>query len=191
MLRVGSTGPAVAQLKQRLANIGYLVDRDTDVFTDATAHAVMAFQKVNGLERDGVAGPATATALLNPKKPWLSSGEANRIVVDLSEQVLYIVKNDKLAGISNASTGNPQSPDGLGIATPLGRYHVQRKVGGPDKAPLGILYWPSYFNNGIAVHGAPVVPAYRASHGCVRVPMHLDEYIYNRMPVGTQVIIRG
>ena len=43
-------------------------------------------------------------------------------------------------------------------------------------APLGRLYNPVYFNGGIAVHGAGSVPNHPASHGCVRIPMHIAEY---------------
>ena len=36
---------------------------------------------------------------------------------------------------------------------------------------LGTLYNPVYFNQGIAVHGAILVPLQPASHGCIRIPM--------------------
>jgi lipoprotein-anchoring transpeptidase ErfK/SrfK len=190
VLSIGKQGPDVAALKAKLRNGGYLVDRG-NTYTEATHHAVMAFQKVNGLTRDGAAGPQTFAALQHPRRPQISTGAANRIVVDLSDQVLMIVKNNRLVGVSNASSGDPFSADGLGQVTPMGRYGVFEKRPGADKGPLGTLYWPSYFNGGIAVHGAPSVPAFRASHGCVRVPMHLAEYLYNRMPVGTEVLVRA
>jgi lipoprotein-anchoring transpeptidase ErfK/SrfK len=34
---------------------------------------------------------------------------------------------------------------------------------------LGPIYRPIYFRGGIAFHGSAVIPAYPASHGCVRV----------------------
>jgi len=150
----------------------------------------MAFQKVNGLQRDGVAGPRTLAALRAPKQPDLGRGPADRVIVDLSEQVLYMVDNGRLKRVVNASSGDPNSPDGLGEATPQGQFRVFRHVRGPDRAPLGVLYDPSYFNGGIAVHGSPSVPAQRASHGCVRVPMHMSARIQQDMPVGTTVIVR-
>ena len=55
-------------------------------------------------------------------------------------------------------------------------FHYQRRVTGWRHAPLGLLYNPVYFNGGIAVHGAPSVPNYPASHGCVRIPMHIAQY---------------
>ena len=34
-----------------------------------------------------------------------------------------------------------------------------------------VLYYPSYFLRGFAVHGYVDVPTYPASHGCVRIPI--------------------
>jgi lipoprotein-anchoring transpeptidase ErfK/SrfK len=47
-----------------------------------------------------------------------------------------------------------------------------------DKSPLGQLYRPRYFNGGVAVHGYPSVPAYPASHGCVRVSLAAMDMIW-------------
>ena len=62
---------------------------------------------------------------------------------------------------STGATGN----------TPLGTWHVYRKVGGFD----WVLYYPSYFLRGFAVHGYPDVPPYPASHGCARIPMWIAQ----------------
>lgn len=190
LLRVGSRGRDVAELKASLRRQRYAVDRGS-TFTEQTRHAVMAFQKVNGLDRDGVVGPQTHRALRNPRRPQIGTGPSNRVVVDLSEQVLYMVRDGRLSKVVNASTGNPNHPDGRGEATPRGTFRVFRHVHGPDRGPLGTLYDPSYFHRGIAVHGAPHVPAYRDSHGCVRIPMHLSRQIQSQMPDGTTVKVRA
>lgn len=176
-------------LKARLRSLHYAVDRGSS-YTQATHHAVMAFQKVQGLERDGVAGPATMRALRRPKAIRIGGGEPDRVVVDLSDQVLVLVRKGRVAKIVNACTGNPNLPDGRGEATPLGRYRVYRKVDGPEQAELGVLYQPSYFHRGIAVHGAPRVLAYRSSHGCVRIPMHLAGPVFDAMRMGMRVVVR-
>ena len=56
-------------------------------------------------------------------------------------------------------------------------------------APLGLLYNPVYFNGGIAVHGALSVPDYPASHGCVRIPMHIAEYFPGLVANGDSVVV--
>ena len=39
-------------------------------------------------------------------------------------------------------------------------------MNGWDRGPLGSLYRPQYFNDGIAIHGYTSVPSTPASHGC-------------------------
>jgi hypothetical protein len=54
-----------------------------------------------------------------------------------------------------------------------------------------VLYNPVFFNGGIAVHGAPSVPAYPASHGCVRIPMSASRWFYDTVPRGFAVYVLG
>lgn len=189
LLRIGSSGPAVAKLKARLRDLRYAVDRGA-TFTEATHHAVMAFQKVNRLQRDGVAGVQTLSRLQRPDGVRIGRGEQHRIVVDLSDQVLLVVDRGRVRKIVNACTGDPKLPDGRGEATPIGTFRVGRRIEGAHRAELGVLYWPSFFHGGIAVHGAPRVLATPASHGCVRIPMHLAASIQDAMRAGVQVQVR-
>jgi lipoprotein-anchoring transpeptidase ErfK/SrfK len=39
------------------------------------------------------------------------------------------------------------------------------------------------------VHGYPDVPAFPASHGCVRIPMWLAPSVYSHFAYGTLVLI--
>jgi hypothetical protein len=61
-VREGSTGPAVTQVQQRLADRGWRIDVDGD-FGRETDHVVRQFQGEKGLEVDGVVGPITWTNL--------------------------------------------------------------------------------------------------------------------------------
>jgi len=58
---------------------------------------------------------------------------------------------------------------------------------GLEVAPLGELWWPMYFNGGIAIHGSPSVPPWPASHGCIRIPMYAAPTFYYEVPAGTRV----
>src|SRR5262245_22860493 len=58
-LRLGSRGASVTYLQRRLAALHYDIGTVDGVFGSNTYHAVVAFQKVNGLSRDGVVGPTT------------------------------------------------------------------------------------------------------------------------------------
>ena len=75
--------------------------------------------------------------------------------------------------------------------TPSGRFAYTEYRDGWDKSPLGQLYNPFYFNGGIAVHGYESVPAYPASHGCTRIPMHIAEYFHTLVHVGDPVYVFG
>jgi peptidoglycan hydrolase-like protein with peptidoglycan-binding domain len=62
-LKQGSTGNEVKSLQQRLYQLGYLSGNADGNFGSGTAMAVLAFQKANGLNQDGVAGPTTLSKL--------------------------------------------------------------------------------------------------------------------------------
>ena len=64
-------------------------------------------------------------------------------------------------------------------------------MSGWDSGPLGRLHNPLYFNGGIAIHGATSVPAYPASHGCVRIPMSASPWMPSKVPNGTPVYVKG
>ena len=63
-LRKGMTGELVKQMQDRLIALGYLATGSADGnYGTKTAEAVYAFQKANGLVRDGVAGNKTLSKL--------------------------------------------------------------------------------------------------------------------------------
>ncbi len=64
MLRLGSTGAAVAEVRARLAYLGLLVnDSDTavaiDIYSEQVVNAVRTFQQERGITVDGLVGPET------------------------------------------------------------------------------------------------------------------------------------
>lgn len=74
VLQFGSQGQAVRELQTLLGRHGYAVTVDGD-FGPQTATAVRAFQKAKGLVVDGVVGPQTWGALLQPPVPSLRALE--------------------------------------------------------------------------------------------------------------------
>jgi peptidoglycan hydrolase-like protein with peptidoglycan-binding domain len=59
--------------------------------------------------------------------------------------------------------------------TPPGIFTFYRRSSGTRETKLGTLYNPVYFNQGIAVHGAILVPLEPSSHGCIRIPMSVAQ----------------
>lgn len=63
VLRQGSSGPQVRELQQQLRDLGFDPRGVDGVFGPGTTAAVIAFQQSKGLQGDGIAGPATMSAL--------------------------------------------------------------------------------------------------------------------------------
>jgi lipoprotein-anchoring transpeptidase ErfK/SrfK len=193
-LRRGSSGAAVRTLQNRLQSLGYWTGGPADgQFGALTEQAVFALQKTAGLTRSGVAGPQTWAALAKGVRPTARSKKGHVIEVDLKHQVLKLVNNGKVTSILNTSTGSGRRYVSQGAThvarTPAGHFHISRQVNGWRHAPLGLLWRPKYFNGGIAIHGYSSVPAYPASHGCVRVSMAAANWLWNtgKDPLGTAV----
>ncbi|NHB12619.1 peptidoglycan-binding protein, partial [Burkholderia cepacia] len=84
---VGQTGPAVEELQCKLDRVGdsvldLAVDRS---FGPRTKGGVAAFQRREGLEVDGISGPATWAALGRPGRPTVRTGQSGAPVAELQE----------------------------------------------------------------------------------------------------------
>ena len=80
--RVGDQGTDIAEIQGQLVDLGYDVVADGD-FGPATVDAIKEFQVSQGMEPDGLIGPATYEALLGRDMPDISRGSsviARRIV---------------------------------------------------------------------------------------------------------------
>lgn len=183
-LSYGFSSSAVAQLAAQLRALHYAAPATT-TFDGRLLDAVYAFQKVEGLPRTGTVTPAFWQRLADPRTPVPRYAQpASHLEVNKTRQVLYVVRNSRVALIIPVSTaGLP------GKFTPTGRFSIYRKVVGFDPSPLGTLYDPMYFTGGYAIHGNPSVPPYPASHGCVRVPMWLAASLYATNPYGETVYV--
>ncbi len=195
LLALGSRGPAVVTLQRHLAGLGYWLGPVTGVVNDATQQAVFAIQKAAGLSRDGIVGPLTQGAIARGVRPKPHSTRGAVVEINLSTNLLLLVRDGRLVATLNVSTGGgyPYSMNGVsGVAvTPRGQFRVFRQVNGLDVSPLGEMWRPKYFSGGFAIHGSAFVPPQPASHGCVRVSNAAMDWIWasNRMPIGTLVWI--
>jgi N-acetylmuramoyl-L-alanine amidase len=176
-LAAGSSGPSVVALEQRLADLHYAIVRD-GVFGPEDLEAVYAFQKVEGLARTGIVTRDVWARLLHARTPRPRYGGSDHVEIDKTRQVIFLVRGGEVSLIVATSTGATGN-------TPLGIFHVYRKVSGYD----WVLYYPSYFLRGFAVHGYPDVPPYPASHGCARIPMWIAQTVYAQIGYGSTVIV--
>jgi N-acetylmuramoyl-L-alanine amidase len=193
-LRSGSSGAEVKYL-QKLLNRGTYPAGGTDgAFGYATLQAMYAFEKTKNLRRDGIATPAEVIKLAKTGRPKAPRNSPEDYVdIDISRQVLFEVRDGKVKHTIPVSSGNEEyyTVDGetYKAHTPRGDFSVVRKIPGKRVSRLGTLWWPSYFVGGYAVHGSDSVPTYPASHGCVRIPRHLEKKFYYRNPVGMPLFV--
>jgi len=181
------------EVERRLNDLGYWITKVDGKSDDSTRQAIIAFQKEEGRKRTGVLTAADMELLKTASRPTpkFTSGPAH-VEVDIGRQVLFYVGDDgavqKTISVSTGSEKKYFDENEWQVAhTTRGNFKVQWKYNGVRKASLGDLYYPSYFNGGIAVHGSPSIPPFPASHGCVRVPLFADQALYKMMPVGTPV----
>lgn len=146
-----------------------------------------------------------------------TNGQANHTEIYLPEQVLAVFHHDQPVVISHISSGEleangepaewcelvtvdtdergnplaePTERDICGRSkTPAGVFDYYRRVEGIRNGALGSMWNPVYFNYGIAVHGAINVPIAPASHGCVRIPMHISDYFQDLVANGDRVLV--
>ena len=69
-LRRGTYGTPVLQMQQALKQQGYYAGNTDGYFGEGTEQAVINFQRLNGLQADGVAGPATLRVLYEGAFPY-------------------------------------------------------------------------------------------------------------------------
>lgn len=178
----------------RLAELGYWTGPVDGRWDEASRHALVALQKVEGLRRTGQLTPAVFAALMKAERPKSRESGPAHIEVDLIRQVLFVVDDTgQVTHVLPVSTGSGKEFVSEGWArdaiTHPGRYQVRDKLPGWKESPLGRLYYPVYFMWGTAIHGYPSVPITPASHGCVRIPMVAARSFYEMIPMGMPVII--
>jgi peptidoglycan hydrolase-like protein with peptidoglycan-binding domain len=177
--RVGSSGPLVRLLQRGLARLRYAVPR-SGVYDDGTARAVMAWRKVTGAVRTYTASEAVLRGVLDGRGRFRVRypRDGRHVEADLSRQVLALIVGDKVKRIYHTSSGAPATP------TVQGKFRVYRKS--PGVNAKGMVH-STYFIRGYAIHGYASVPAYPASHGCLRVPIPNAWSIYAWVRMGAVV----
>ena len=175
----GSHGNIVRLFSRLLSKDGYYTPHGGS-YGEGIGLAVLAFRKVNGMSRITDATPAifrkVAAGKGGFKLKYPNAGK--HVEVDISRQVMALAEHGKAQYIFHVSTGAPATP------TITGHYSVYSKT--PGRLPDG-MYYSSFWHGGYAIHGYPSVPTYNASHGCVRLPNRDAIFVYDWLPIGTDV----
>jgi hypothetical protein len=186
-----------AELKRaeaRLAEMGYGPGRADGVIDGDTRNALIVFQKWEGRKITGQLSRREFDAIMSAAAPQARDSGYRHVEVDLERQVLLLTDDDgAVIRMLPVSTGSNKRYDEKGMRglayTPTGRFRIYAKISGWRKSPLGLLYYPNYFSDGLAIHGNPSVPHSPQSHGCVRIPMEAAVEISRALPVGTILLI--
>ena len=190
-------GPGVAGLQERLLSLGYWLPGVNGRFDSNTTQAVYAFQKANGLPRDGKIGPDDQAAL-SCCRPAAASTSGDLIEVDKARQLLLVIRDGVVQWAFNTSTGSNTNYTSEGrtyrAVTPEGRFTFDRQINGVRESHLGTLYRPKYFTSaGHAIHGSNSIPPYPASHGCIRLSNAAIDFIWDAglAPLGSPIWVHS
>jgi peptidoglycan hydrolase-like protein with peptidoglycan-binding domain len=216
-LSKGMAGDDVAEVQQRLTDLGFWPGPVDGYFGDETRRSIWAYEKlVLGVAFDEPTGAVTPDMWTDMQDPFViqprrTESTPNHTEIYLPEQVIAVFENDTPVMISHMSSGDNEdwceevtiSPGeynnpgdeplvrgecGKSI-TPGGVFNYKRMVEGIRQGSLGGMWDPVYFNYGIAVHGALNVPLQPASHGCIRIPLSLSPSFQDLVSVGDQVFV--
>jgi cell division septation protein DedD len=197
-LQVGVVGDDVRRMQQRLVDLRFDPGGVDGQFGPGTQSAVWAFQKAIGIpidQVDGVVTPALWDRMQDPFSlpPRRTNASRTHMEVYLPNQLAVVYTDNVPTLITHVSTGSGQEwceagKCGVSI-TPAGVYRFYRKEKDWWEGDLGRMYNPVYFNYGVAVHGLSNVPDYPASHGCVRIPMHIAEYFPELVQKGDMIFV--
>ena len=184
----------IVEAERRLSDLGYWAGPVDGKFDSDSRHALIAFQKVERRARTGKLTLDELNALRVATRPRARHSRYPHAEIDLERQVLFVIdESGEITRILPVSTGNEQRYMDHGqlhrAHTPTGTFKVLRKIKGWRLSSLGLMYYPNYIFNGIAIHGSFSIPTRPASHGCIRVPMFAAKELSSLLPVGIEVLI--
>jgi peptidoglycan hydrolase-like protein with peptidoglycan-binding domain len=115
---------------------------------------------------------------VNTKEPMI-------LVVSLGAQKVDVYRGTTLITSSRVSTGMPGHATKAGVFSILEkrRYHHSNIYSGAPMPWMNRITW-----SGTALH-AGVVPAYPASHGCIRLPFSFAPKLFQVTTVGDNVVV--
>jgi hypothetical protein len=210
-------GDDVRRIQQRLKDLKFDPGVVDGIYGGDTIMAIWAFQALAlKMTRDTVVdfvtpvlwGSMRGNVTIAARR---ESNTPNHVEVYLPEQVMTVFKGTELQLVTHISSGTGKEwceeviidpgeegnkgadviKDGIcGEAiTPGGVYYFYNRKIGLRESKLGTMWNPVYFNFGIAIHGAMMVPNEPASHGCIRIPIFISEYFPAMVEYGDRVYV--
>ena len=182
---IGPVPVGIAALQRRLVQLRYLSANAVNGRLDyRTSQALVAFQAWEGLSRTGEGNLATRQRATIAKIPVpRARSRSRRIEVNRFKGVALLIERGRVVRAIHVSTG-------AGGRTPRGTFRIFRKERMSWSNPFSVwLPYASYFSGGYAFHEYPDVPAYSASHGCIRVGYPEARRVFEFASFGTLVSV--
>ncbi len=107
------------------------------------------------------------------------------LVVSINQQKIRVYDANGEITSSRVSTGRPgfDTPTGVFSILEKNVYHTSNIYSGASMPYQERITW-----SGVALH-AGVVPGFRASHGCVRLPFAFSKKLYGLTKIGSRVVV--
>ena len=182
---IGPIPVGITALQRRLVQLRYLSANAVNGRLDyRTSQALLAFQAWEGLSRTGDGNLATRRRATIAKIPAPRvRSQSRRVEVNRFKGVALLIERGQVKRAVHVSTG-------VGGRTPRGTFRISRKERMSWSNPFSVwLPYASYFVGGYAFHEYPSVPAYSASHGCIRIGYPEAPLVYEFASFGTVVSI--
>lgn len=138
-LSTGSTGVDVTSLQFLLTSRGFSTTADGD-FGTGTKSAVTAFQRSAGLSADGIAGPATFSALVRTLREGDSGPAVQALQVQLVAQGSSISSDGAFGPATASAVRNFQSSAGLAVDGVVGPATWTALIGAGGGSAPGTTY---------------------------------------------------
>ena len=126
-------------------------------------------------------------------KDYTKKIDTTYVVIDLSEQHLWLYDEDSLLLETDIVTGSPDTPTNIGLFK-IYRKQENRYLTGEDYH-VHVDYWMP-FDGGIGLHDASwrrkfggSIYLKDGSHGCVNMPSDKASDLYENVEVGTKVLV--
>ena len=179
--RLGS-GPRTKFFNKLLRNAGYHQQAVSRRLNWSSRLAILAFRKVNGMSWNSSYSRKIFRLLLEGKGEFKPEhpGAGKHVEVDLSRQVMALVRKGKAVHTFHISSGADSTP------TLTGRFSFYLRHAGYNGKRM---YYSVFYDGNYATHGFDPVPNYNASHGCVRNPIPYSIFIYNWIDLGMEIFI--
>jgi hypothetical protein len=180
-LQRGQCGDVVVGFKKAMRKMGYIANSGR-CFGGKTGRGVLAYRKVNDMERSFRAGKGLVKRAFAGRGEYRvrHPGAGRHLEAPLSKQVLVFAKGDRPYAIYPVSSGKSSTP------TVTGHFTFIRQEPGYNSHGM---YYSFYFYGGYAVHGYESVPDYPASHGCIRTFIADQPEIYDRINYGESIFV--